>query len=146
MKLEHTRLTKENVLTLYRFALLLKGGEDTARRDLLAVLSECAHQLAQLRSERSRLAFALKKLRAQCLKNGGTEGGSALDSGPAGLFSKLPEPGRSALALLYLKVFSSSETAALLELTQEDFSEALRKSRLMLCELQPDSRESSSPS
>ena len=135
-------MTKEHVLALYRFALLLKGGEAEARRALLAMLSECAPKLAQLRSDRSRLGFSLKKLRAQCMKNNVPEdmgnGGSAPARDFPGLFSTLPEPGRSALALLYLKVFSAGETAALMELSLEEFSGALRKTRAQLRELKPE--------
>jgi hypothetical protein len=142
--LEHTRLTKENVLALYRFSLLLNGEEEAARRSLLEMLSECAPQLAQLRSDTSRLALALKKLRAHCLKNGAPQRGTDPVSGFAGPFSALPDPGRSALALLYLKVFSPGDTAALLGLTLEDFSAALQNARALLRESQPDLRDSTS--
>jgi len=133
------------MLALYRFALLLKGGEVSARKVLLEMLSECAPRLAQLRNERSRLAFAVKKLRGQCMKNDGSgdseQGGGEALPGFAGLFSSLPEPGRSALALLYLKVFSAGDAAALLDLSFDDFSAALRKARAVLRESQPDLRD-----
>ena len=134
------------MLALYRFALLLKGEEAAARRIMLEMLSECAPRLAQLRNERSRLAFALKKLRELCLKNGnaGTgekNGGDAAAPGFAERFSTLPEPGRSALALLYLKVFSAADAATLLDLSPEEFAAALRKTRMFLQESQSDSRD-----
>jgi len=125
-------------LALYRFALLLKGGEVSARRVLLEMLSESAPRLAQLRNDRSRLAFALKKLREQCMKNGAPAGGENVEetitSRFAAAFSLLPEPGRSALALLYLKLFSAGENAALLDLSFDDFSAALQKARAILRE------------
>ena len=126
------------MLALYRFAFLLQGGEDAARRTLLAMLSECAPRLAQLRTDRSRLALALRKLREQCLKNGVpavTEGAPAeVAPGFPALFCALPEPGRSALALVYLKAFSPGDSAALLDLSLDDFSVALRKARSLLQE------------
>ena len=131
-------MTKENVLALYRFSLLLKGGEAAARRILLEMLSENAPRLAQLRNERSRLAFALKKLRGLCLSNGGSgageKEGETAAPGFAERFSALPEPGRSALALLYLKVLSADDAATLLDLNPDDFSAALRKARALLRE------------
>ena len=140
----------ENVLALYRFALLLKGGEDEARRTLLEMLSECAPQLAQLRSDHSRFAFALKKLRGFCIKNGGPGAAgngtgataSGIDvTGYAKRFSTLPEPGRSALALVYLKLFPAREAASLLDLSFDELPAALRKARTLLQESQPEIRD-----
>ena len=129
LRLEPTRLTKENVLALYRFALLLKGEPETARHILLQTLAEFAPRLAQLRNEGNRLAFALKMLRAACLKNGEPSHSTA---GFAEQFSTIPEPGRSALALLYLKLFSLGDAAALLDLNLPDFSAALKNARAHL--------------
>jgi len=127
--LEPTRLTKENVLALYRFALLMNGTPEMARSILLETLAEFAPRLAQLRNDGNRFAFALKMLRAACLKN---RDQSHAAPRFAEQFSMIPEPGRSALALLYLKLFPPRDAAALLDLNLEDFSNALKNARAHL--------------
>jgi hypothetical protein len=47
--------------------------------------------------------------------------------------SALPEPGRSALALLVLDAMDADWIAKLLGLPPEDFAEALRAARLGVC-------------
>jgi hypothetical protein len=139
--LQFAHLTKENVVALYRFALLLKGTPRAAGSVLLETLGGCAGQIAQFRNNRGCLAFSLKKLRESCLKNGSdaeetppvSEEGALLF---ARRFSELPEPQRSSLALLYLDVFTAQETAALLGLTLEEFSVALGGARALLRERQ----------
>jgi DNA-directed RNA polymerase specialized sigma24 family protein len=99
-------------------------------------LGDCAPELAQIRSHKSCLAFAIKKLREGCLAAGLEEPTAEDVADEASLFAKqfssIPEPGRSALALLYLKLFSVRDTAALLKMTLEDFSEELANARAAL--------------
>jgi len=136
--LESSPLTKENLLALYRLVLLLTGDGLATERIMMEVLGECAHELAQLRSNKSSLALAMKKLRERCLKRSATDTSESPAPGDTDLFARrfslIPEPGRSALALLYLKIFPVRDTAALLNLNIEDFSNALEKARAALGE------------
>ena len=129
--LEPTRLTKENLLELYRFALLLKGEEKKACSILIETLGDAASDLDHLRNPRSRLAFIIKKLRTVCLKE---ELSTVFDSDPGLLnqFTTLPEPERSVLALHYLNLFSPDDTAALLDLNPDQFSTNLHQARVRL--------------
>jgi len=130
------------MLALYRFVLLLKGDGQSAGKIMLDVFGECALELAQLRSNKSCLAFAMKKLRERCLSPE-TTGSAACDGSDATPifakhFSLIPEPGRSALALIYLKFFPARDTAALLNMNIEDFSRALENARVYLRRTQTD--------
>jgi len=129
--LEQTRLTQENISALYRFALLLKGEEEAALTILLETLRESAPDLIQLRNDRNRLAFALKKLRAACLKSSPSSASihSADSTGLTQEFMTLPEPERSVLALHDLKLFSAKDTATLLDLSLKSFSVILKNAQ-----------------
>lgn len=127
--MEPTRLSKENLIALYRFTLLLKGEEGAARNILHETLAESASHLAQLRNDRNRLAFAVKKLRGTCLKSGAP---LLIENELTQQFSALPEPGRSALALHYLKLFSPEDSAILLDLSLDHFSSALKSAQAQL--------------
>ena len=50
----------------------------------------------------------------------------------AGRFSKIPEPGRSALALLYINHLSVQEIAQILQLSLEELAEATGAARSIL--------------
>ena len=153
--MQFTNLTRENIVALYRYALLLTGVPRLAGSLLVETLGGGASQISQFRNNRGSLAFALKKLRENCLRvppGGGKSMPEELlqesENGDDPLFfawrfSALPEPQRSALALLYLRVFTPPETADLLGLSLANFSETLTSARLLLGERQivPKGRE-----
>ena len=145
--MQFTNLTRENIVALYRFALLLTGTARSAGSLLTETLGECASQISQFRNNRGSLAFALKKLRENCQRAPAANGAAPEEPLPewengkdplffAWQFSTLPEPQRSALALLYLKVFTPQETADFLGLSLEDFSGMLAGARALLQERQ----------
>ena len=141
--MEYTWLTNENRVALYRLVLLLEGDGQAAEKTILDVFGECALELAQLRSKKSGLAFAIKKLRAHCLSHSTPDHSPSEGANDTPLFAKqfssIPEPGRSALALLYLKLFSARDSADLLNLKIEDFARALESARTALRKAQTDS-------
>ncbi len=128
--LELAVLIDKKIEPLYRFALLLTGNASAAERALLAVCSESAHHVDAFRTEASGIAFLVSKLRTRCVKNSVNPTDiPAEQSSVATKFHALPEPGRSALALFYLGIFSATEIAAMLNFTLEELSGALGDAR-----------------
>lgn len=115
-------------------------------------LAEVEPQLAQFRSETSRQAWMVARIRERCLRNHGdaAPGPRLLRTEPeqgarpeilaieayllAQRFHALPEPERSALALFYLDFFSVAEIAQLLKMKLEELAEVLGRARQLLGE------------
>lgn len=120
---------------LYRFALLLRGNPQAAAEALAGVFQQFDSQLGQLRHEKQRCAFVVRKLREQAAPSVS----SSEDSGqPKELsellerFPALPEPSRSALALFYAELFPAQDAADLLTMSLEEYSQALTTGRTLL--------------
>jgi DNA-directed RNA polymerase specialized sigma24 family protein len=138
----------------YRFALLLTGDIKVAERIMADTLTEVEQQLGEFRNETNRQAWLASRIRQRCLKeNAGNpqaiprllrKGGEDTEGRPAILkieafilaqrFSTLPEPGRSALALFYLDLFSPDEIAKLLRVKLEECADLLGAARRQLAE------------
>ena len=136
----------------YRFALLLTGRSAAAERVIAETLSEVEMQLDQIRTEANRQAWLAQRIRERCLKNNAdnpapvvprllrTEPAPGAPPEVLGIeayilaehFHCLPEPGRSALALFYLDLFSPEEIAKLLKMSLEELGAALAEARAAL--------------
>lgn len=142
--LSSNQFNNETVVALYRFAFLLEGDGGTAEQTLVNALTQCAPQIEQIRNEKHRIVFMVRKLRERCLKGAGGEkspGGNPETPGERGVrevlegdsfarpFSAMPEPERSALALFYIDLFPVREIASLLGMSFDDLSEALESGR-----------------
>ena len=112
-------------------------------------LSEVETQLDQIRTEANRLAWLAQRIRERCLKNNVENPVPVVPrllriDGPAGAvpevlaieayilaehFHCLAEPGRSALALFYLELFSPDEIAKLLKMNLEELGQTLAEAR-----------------
>ncbi|HYR57374.1 MAG TPA: hypothetical protein VEO95_02045 [Chthoniobacteraceae bacterium] len=136
----------------YRFAVLLTGQIARAEQVIADTLVRAESELAQIRSETSQRAWFATRIRERCLGDeGGAEPAPRLlredeDEAPvevleieaylvAQRFHRLPEPGRSALALFYLDAFSNEDIAKLLKLDQDALAETLGQARTRLQEL-----------
>ncbi len=144
------------LIELYRFALLLTGRGDLARRALDSVLSDCEGRIAQIRDESHRVAWLVARLRQS--STGGASGPhesaspardneqeiSDDDLSPdvlilAQRFHALPEPERTALALFYLELFGPEQIAQVLGIDFEELPPILdRGRRLIESSLNPD--------
>jgi len=122
---------------------------------VLDVLAELSAQAAQIRSEKSRNALLVSKIRSHCLNAGPASdapGGEGERSGESGIppamvqlashFSRLAEPGRSALALYYVDLFPAGEIANLLHLDLERLGEKLGEARAALRAVAPPAASS----
>jgi DNA-directed RNA polymerase specialized sigma24 family protein len=138
-----------NLAEFYRFALLLTGEIKVAERIMAETLSEVEQQLGEFRTETNRQAWLASHIRQRCLKeNAGNPqpiprllrpGAEEEPGRPAILkieafilaqrFSTLPEPGRSALALFYLDLFSPEEIAKLLRVRNDELADLLGAAR-----------------
>jgi hypothetical protein len=133
---------------LYRFAQVLLRDEAAARSLVLETLADAAKKsvpsdfdelvMGQFQEVRRRALKLRPAARAGAARGELPEDASALaDRAGAGTLesalSALPEPGRSALALLVLDAMDADWIAKLLGLPPEDFAEALRAARLGVC-------------
>lgn len=136
----------------YRFALLLTGRSAAAEQVMAVTLSEAEAQFDQIRTEANRLAWLAQRIRAQCLKNNSENSAPfvprllRIEPQPGATpevlgieayilaehFHCLPEPGRSALALFYLDLFSPEEIAKLLKMSLEELGAVLAETRAAL--------------
>lgn len=124
--------------------MLLAGEPQAAQAAVLDVFADAAEKIHHFRNGKSSEAWLVTKVRNRLLNKSfqtpaafpATENTpQAGDPGPAALelaarFSRLPEPGRSALALLYINRFSVEEIAQILQLRVEmlaDAADAARK-------------------
>ena len=134
-------LPTEDLTGIYRYALLLAGDPRAAQSALLEVFADAGEKINHFRSGKSCEAWLVAKVRSRLLNRSFTPTDSAAASpdssghaDPAVLdlairFSRLLEPGRSALALLYIDRFSVVEIAQILQLRLEQFAEAIDTAR-----------------
>jgi DNA-directed RNA polymerase specialized sigma24 family protein len=115
-------------------------------------LAEAEAQLDEFRHDGNRQAWLAQRLRQRCLKNDDGSPGPAprlrVEPEPgvqpevlgieasilAEHFHGLPEPGRSALALFYLDLFTPEEVAQLLKMNIEQLGATLAEARTRLQE------------
>jgi DNA-directed RNA polymerase specialized sigma24 family protein len=141
-------LPTEDLTGIYRYAVLLTGVPREAQEVVLQVFSDAAEKIHHFRNGKSCEAWLVAKVRNRLLNRGpqsfaasAAETADASASGapdPAALgfatrFSRLAEPGRSALALLYIGHFSVQEIAQILQLPLEMLAEAVDAARAALC-------------
>ncbi len=135
---------------LYRFAFVLTEDEDRAMRAVTASLEDALKRPRSHGDLDRLLALLFKEVRGRVLKDapGAPDGrrakGSALPEGAvAGVEAGdlvavrtaiygLPEPGRSALALLYLDVAEAEEIQRILGVTERDLAKLLEGARAEL--------------
>jgi len=118
--------SREEMVRLYRFALLLTGDDGRAQQILYDTCAECASRLEGYRSTQGRTACMLGTIRAKAkAAPAGTGGGN----GVAGHFAKLPEPERVALAGLYTGLLPAKELAEALKLSLEEMGRVLKAAR-----------------
>lgn len=139
---------------MYRFAVLLAGASEPAQAAVVEVFADAGEKIHHFRSGKSCLAWLVAKLRNRLLKHPPTAAPAAPpddqasdkpenattaapDLNPQALaladrFCKIPEPGRSALALLYLDQFSVQEIAQILQMNIEELAEAVESARSLL--------------
>ena len=133
----------------YRFALLLTGRSPAAESVMAETLSEVETHLDQIRSEANRQAWLAQRIRERCLKNNLENPVPVVprllreELAPGAMpevlgieayilaehFHCLPEPGRSALALFYLDLFTPEDIGKLLKMNLEELGAALAESR-----------------
>ena len=133
----------------YRFALLLTGRCPAAESVMAETLAEVEKQLDQIRTESNRQAWLAQRIRERCLKNNLEKAAPLvprllrleLSAGAvpevlgieayilAEHFHCLAEPGRSALALFYLNLFSPEEIGKLLKMNLEELGGTLAGAR-----------------
>ena len=137
----------------YRFALLLTGRSAVAEKVMVETIAEAEAQLDEFRNDANRQAWLAQRLRQRCLKNNEDAPAppprlSRIEPEPgvrpeilgieafilAEHFHGLPEPGRSALALFYLDLFTPEEIAQLLEMKLEELGATLAEARTRLQE------------
>ena len=137
---------------LYRFALLLTGRSAAAEAVMAETLAEVEAQLDQIRTEANRQAWLAQRIRERCLKNNLENPLPIVPrllrvEQPAGAppevlgieafilaehFHCMAEPGRSALALFYLDLFTPEEIAKLVKMTLEELGATLAEARVAL--------------
>lgn len=150
-------LTAAPLAEFYRFALLLTGEATSAERILGAALRAGHLQLSQMRNDALRYIWIAKEVRRLCAAEGkcGASaaqaprllrlgGESAGGDAPVLLgieayivarrFQAVPEPSRSALALLYLDLFTAEEIAKVLDMRLESLCETIERGRQALRE------------
>jgi DNA-directed RNA polymerase specialized sigma24 family protein len=129
------------VRDLYRFSRLLGGDHNAA---MAAIEQTCADVLRRVHAgsdaERVKIMMFVgvrdrleKRMRASLLRGQGTgsaEGSEATsEAGEATPFSRLPEPGRTAMILFYLNTFSREGLQRLLGLGERELARLLEASR-----------------
>lgn len=125
----------------YRLALLLTGEPARAEAALSEVAREGGAQFAQIRDEKRRAAWFVRRLRERCTDAIPEPGEGEHGQIPAGArevverISRMPEPDRSAVALFYLNRFTGREIAHILDMRIEQLSETLRQGRETLAEV-----------
>jgi DNA-directed RNA polymerase specialized sigma24 family protein len=115
----------EDLVRLYRFALLLTGDEGASQRVLYDACADCAPRLGSFRNEESQLACILDNVRqkARVLPAGETRGGIA------SAFGSLPEEERAALAGLYSGLLSARELAEAMKMSLDQLGRVLKSAR-----------------
>jgi len=128
----------EDLVRLYRFALLLTGDERTAQQVLFEACVDCAARLGSVRSHESRMACMLGAVRqkAKSVPAGGARG-------IAKAFARLPEEERVALAGLYTGLLPARELSEALKMTLWQLGRSLKnaRERLHLSDLELENLE-----
>jgi hypothetical protein len=133
--LQTSDFSTETLNGLYRFATLLFGHPESASEAILKAVRQCGGQLEQIRREKHSLAFLVRTLReVRAKESPPMEAATTPEEVMALAFSRVDEPGRSALALLYVDLFPFAEIASLLHLGADDLAEELVKARRALAE------------
>jgi hypothetical protein len=130
--LQPNNFSQQEIAGFYRFAVLLSGVPETARLAVLEVLDRTAEKLEHMRNEKDCKVWLMARLRERLLAATHHAGENAMDAEPAGRFSKIPEPGRSALALLYLDLFSARDIAQILQIPMGELPGAMDSARAFL--------------
>jgi|GEM_PF-1729590 len=146
-------LPTEDLACIYRFAVLLAGAPETAQAAILETFADAGEKIHHFRSGKSCKAWLVAKVRTKLMKQPGGAGavaeekkaektvtpGAELDPKAVELtdrFSKIPEPGRSALALLYLDSFSPQEIAQILLMNEDQLASAVDAARSLLRQME----------
>lgn len=111
--------------------MLVSGDSQAARSAILGVLPALAEKIEQMRDEKNCKVWLMSRLRERLLKNPPHPKNEDLVE-PAARFSQIPEPGRSALALLCLDLFSATDIAQILQIPLEQLPAALDTARSFL--------------
>jgi DNA-directed RNA polymerase specialized sigma24 family protein len=155
-------LPTEDLTGIYRFAVLLTGVPRTAQAVVLEVFADAGEKINHFRSGKSCEVWLVAKVRNRLLRNptpaakqSAPENSEispqiSVDLNPAALalaqrFSKIPEPGRSALALLYINHFSVQEIAQILQIPLEEMAEATGAARALLEQTESAGQTASAP-
>ena len=155
-------LPTEDLTGIYRFAVLLTGAPRTAQAVVMEVFADAGEKINHFRSGKSCEAWLVAKVRNRLLKNPSRAMDKpapetpddkpqvSVDLNPAALelaqrFSKIPEPGRSALALLYINHFSVQEIAQILQIPLEEMAEATGAARAILQQAEAAPQSSPAP-
>ena len=137
-------LPTEDLTGIYRFAVLLTGAPVTAQGLVLDVFADAGEKIHHFRNGKSCEAWLVAKVRNRAmnlprLSQDKTDPAPPADAGPdsaalelADRFVRIPEPGRSALALLYINRFSVQEIAQILQIPLEALAEAVDAARVSL--------------
>lgn len=129
--------------------MLLTGLPAPAQAVLLETFAEAGEKIHHFRSGKSCKAWLAAKVRSRVMKRAGAKTAEIepktsenITSAADGLspqavalaerFCKIAEPGRSALALLYLNHFSTQEITQILQMTVEELSDAAEAARSQL--------------
>jgi hypothetical protein len=99
--LQPNNFSPQEIAGIFRFAVLLSGSPQAARAAVLEFLPAVAEKIEQMRDENKCKLWLMTRLRERLLKIS-PQPDIAESVEPAARFSQIPEPGRSALALLCL--------------------------------------------
>ena len=136
----------------YRFALLLTGRGAAAESVMAETLAEVEAQLDQIRTEANRQAWLAQRIRERCLQNNLENPAPVVPrllrvepkAGEvpevlgieayilAEHFHCMTEPGRSALALFYLDLFTPEAIGKLVKMNLEELGATLAEARMAL--------------
>ncbi len=147
---------------LYQFALLLLRDEEAARSAVLQTLEAGLKKRQQCLEPERLIMLQFRELRRHALKTQPAAGSIRIrreelpanaDSAArnidarrlADVLHALPEPGRSAYALLLLDAMESDWIAKLLELSPAQFSETMHAARLAVHEALAQKTEATPP-
>lgn len=140
--------------------MLLAGAPEPAQAAVLETFEAVGEKIHHFRNGKSCKAWLVANVRNRLLKNAnepaaesarepdGSVPPPGADLNPqafelASRFCKIPEPGRSALALLYLEHFSAQEIAQILQLSMDEFADAVDSARTLLRQMEAVQRATS---
>jgi len=148
-------LPTEDLTGIYRLAVLLTGEPREAQALVLDVFADAGEKIHHFRNGKSCEAWLVAKVRNRALNRkwkppedsapGETEAAAGNENSPgaalemAARFCRIPEPGRSALALLYINRFTVEEIAQVLQMPLEAMAQAVdaARTRLQALETRP---------